>query len=41
MRLNITDVGEMFSEVYGHLSSTEYVTQYIIDTDENITIINA
>ena len=33
--------GELFSEVYGHLSSTEYVTQYIIDADENITTISA
>ena len=32
--------GEAFLEEYGHLSSTEYVTQYIIDTDENITTIN-
>jgi hypothetical protein len=31
--------GEAFLEEYGHLSSTEYVTQEIIDTDENITTI--
>ena len=31
--------GEGFSELYGHLSSTEYVTQFIIDTDENISTI--
>ena len=28
--------GEAFLEEYGHLSSTEYVTQEIIDKDENI-----
>ena len=32
--------GEGFTETYGHLSSTEYVTQYIIDTDENITTVS-
>ena len=31
--------GEVFLEEYGHLSSTEYVTQEIIDKDENITTI--
>jgi hypothetical protein len=31
--------GEAFLEEYGHLSSTEYVTQEIIDKDENITTI--
>ena len=30
---------ETFSELYGHLSSTEYVIQEIIDTDENITTV--
>jgi hypothetical protein len=30
---------EGFLEEYGHLSSTEYVTQEIIDKDENITTI--
>ena len=33
--------GEGFTATYGHLSSTEYVTQFIIDTDENITTISA
>ena len=36
MRLNITDVGEIFSKVYGYLASTEYIKQGIIDKDENI-----
>lgn len=31
--------GEGFTATYGHLSSTEYVTQEIIDTDENITTV--
>jgi len=31
--------GEAFLEEYGNLSSTEYVTQEIIDKDENITTI--
>ena len=31
--------GESFAETYGHLSSTEYVTQEIINKDENITVI--
>ena len=31
--------GESFAETYGSLSSTEYVTQEIIDTDENITTV--
>ena len=32
--------GEIFLETYGHLSSTEYVTQEIIDKDENIEVID-
>ena len=31
--------GEGFAETYGHLSSTEYVVQEIIDADINITTI--
>ena len=33
------EYGEGFTETYGHLSSTEYVIQEIIDTDENITTV--
>jgi len=31
--------GEGFSDTYGHLSSTEYVTQEIIDKDANISTV--